>query len=440
MDSTNRLRLLLTGDSMITRHAFIEDDAPTRELLSLIRSADLAFTNLESLPNGFQGYASAECGGTHMSAASWVLDDLLAAGFDLVSAATNHALDYSIAGLLAALDALESRSLPFAGIGRNLAEARMPAYVETSAATFGLVACTSSFASGQQAADQRPDMPGRPGVNPLRYSTTYEIPSRLLGALREVAEGLGIERQRQEHIESGFAYPPADPAIFPFLGGNFRENTGEELVVHTKPRASDLEAIASWVREAGARSDIVLLSLHTHQQATDRELPAEFSIEFAHRMIEAGAYLVVMHGPHLLRGMEIYRGKPIFYSLGNFICQNDLVYKLPADAFEKFRTDPAKTPSEVFRNRSQDDTHGFPADVRYWQSVMPICSLADSGAVERIELLPIALGHGLPVHRRGRPKLAHGDEAATILERFARLSEPFGTRIAIEGDRATVLL
>ncbi|HLI51945.1 MAG TPA: CapA family protein, partial [Thermomicrobiaceae bacterium] len=166
--SRRSLQLLLTGDSMITRHAFVEDDEPTRELLELIRSADLAFTNLEVLPNDFRGYPASECGGTHMAANSWVLDDLISAGFDLVSAATNHALDYSIAGLLAAIEALEARGLPFAGIGRNLAEARMPAYVETSAATFSLVACASTFAKGQQAAEQRPDMPGRPGVNPLR--------------------------------------------------------------------------------------------------------------------------------------------------------------------------------------------------------------------------------------------------------------------------------
>lgn len=435
------LRLLLTGDSMITRHAFVVDDEPTRELLNMIRSADLAFTNLEALPNDFRGYPASECGGTHMAAASWVLDDLLAAGFDLVSAATNHALDYSIGGLLAAIEALESRPLPFAGIGRNLAEARMPAYVETSAATLGFVACASTFSRGQQAAEQRPDMQGRPGVNPLRYTTTYEVPERLLSALREVAEGLGIERRRLERIESGFAHPPSDPDIFPFLEGSFRKSVEGEFALHTKASESDIEAIASWVREVGARSDIVLVSLHAHEQADDREVPAEFIVEFAHRMLDEGGALVVMHGPHLIRGMEIYRGKPIFYSLGNFIEQNHLVYKLPADAYERFRTDPDKTPSEVFRTRNQNDTRSFPADARYWQSVMPICTLAaDSGAVERIELVPISLGHGQPIPRRGRPRLAQGEEAGAILERFARLSEPFGARLAIDNDRATVVL
>ncbi|HLI52191.1 MAG TPA: CapA family protein, partial [Thermomicrobiaceae bacterium] len=183
----------------------------------------------------------------------------------------------------------------------------------------------------------------------------------------------------------------------------------------------------------------VLLSLHAHEQADDREVPAEFIVEFAHRMLDEGASLVVMHGPHLLRGMEIYQGKPIFYSLGNFIAQNDLVYKLPSDAFERFRTDPAKTPSEVFRNRSQDGTRGFPADARYWQSVMPLCALAaETGAVERIELVPLSLGHGQPVHRRGRPRLAQGEEADAILRRFAQLSEPFGTRMTIDNGRAII--
>ena len=60
-----------------------------------------------------------------------------------------------------------------------------------------------------------------------------------------------------------------------------------------------------------------------------KEVPAEFIGAFARAMIDAGADLVVGHGPHLLRGLELYKGKPIFYSLGNFIGQNELVAEDP---------------------------------------------------------------------------------------------------------------
>ncbi|MDI3342001.1 MAG: CapA family protein, partial [Sphaerobacter sp.] len=102
-----------------------------------------------------------------------------------------------------------------------------------------------------------------------------------------------------------------------------------------------------------------------------------------------------------------------------------------------FRVDQSKTPSEVYRIRHDDDRKGFPADFRYWETVVPICHLVE-GRVTAIEIVPVSLGHGEPVHRRGRPRLATGEHALAILERFAALSEPFGTRLRVEGERAFV--
>ncbi|MDP9359333.1 MAG: CapA family protein, partial [Chloroflexota bacterium] len=113
--------------------------------------------------------------------------------------------------------------------------------------------------------------------------------------------------------------------------------------------------------------------------------------------------------------------------------------KLPADAYERFRVDPSKTPGEVFRIRTQGDTKSFPADKRYWQTVMPICQF-HNGQLDRIEVVPVTLGHGEVSHRRGRPRLAEGIEADEILTRFAALSEAFGTMMEREGERAVVCL
>jgi poly-gamma-glutamate synthesis protein (capsule biosynthesis protein) len=154
-------------------------------------------------------------------------------------------------------------------------------------------------------------------------------------------------------------------------------------------------------------------------------------------MIDEGADIVVGHGPHLLRGMELYRGKPIFYSLGNLIGQNELVWKLPADSYERFRVDQMKTPSEVYRLRYDNDRKGFPADARFWQTVVPTCRFV-GGALKAIEIVPVALGHGLPPHRRGRPWLAEGAAGEEILNRFAQLSASYGTRIEVSDGRATV--
>lgn len=437
MSNDTSFDLVLTGDSMITRRANAGADSATERLRALIRDADLAFTNLEVLPNDFRGFPAAECGGTHLAAYSWVVDELLGMGFDVFSAATNHALDYSIEGLLATIDVLEAKGAAFAGLGRNLAEARMPVYVDHAGGSVALISCCSTFAKGQEAAEQRPDMPGRPGLNPLRYERVFEVTPSQLEALRSVAEALGIEQQRLEMIQLGFRFPPASSDIFPFLESDFR--AAERPAIRTTPKARDADAIAAWVREARQRSDLVILSLHAHEQGADREVPAEFIPTFARSMIDEGADVVVGHGPHLLRGMEVYQGKPIFYSLGNFIAQNDLVHKLPADAYDRFRVDPRKTPSELFASRSQNGVKGFPADRRYWESVVPV--LRYSGTTLRsIEFHPITLGHGEPVHRRGRPRLAEGAPAHAILERFAALSAPYGTAIDVRDERGILRL
>ncbi len=98
-----------------------------------------------------------------------------------------------------------------------------------------------------------------------------------------------------------------------------------------------------------------------------------FCVTFAHRMIDEGADIVVGHGPHLIRGMEMYRGSPIFYSLGNLIGQNELTFKLPSDSYEAFRVDPDRHAGHIFHQRSNGGKQGFPADARYWQTIMPVC-------------------------------------------------------------------
>jgi poly-gamma-glutamate synthesis protein (capsule biosynthesis protein) len=199
----------------------------------------------------------------------------------------------------------------------------------------------------------------------------------------------------------------------------------------------DLTALAAWVRDARLRAAWVVVSLHAHEQAAAEEVPAAFIPAFARRMIDEGADIVVGHGPHRLRGMEIYRGKPIFYSLGNFIDQHDLIYKHPADAYQRFGVDPTLTHGMLGYTRDAGGTQGFSANPAYWQTVVPVCSF-DGNQLTGIKLMPVALGYGQPWHARGIPRLAAGNEATTILSDFARLSAPFGVRITIEGDQGRV--
>lgn len=432
------LKLALTGDSIITRRAGITLDDPTRQLVELLTDTDVSFTNLEVLPNDFAGYPAWESGGSHFAAHKWVMDDLADMGFNLFACANNHSLDYSIEGLLAMIEHLDERAVAYSGVGENLAMSRMPTYLDTPTGSVGMISCSATFHEGQEAGEQRRDMVGRPGLNPLRYDTTYYVTQEQYDAIKDVALGLGLEQQRQQRIQLGFQFPPDDPDVLPFLEGNFK--VGDETRVETKPKDKDVEAMEKWVQDARRRSDLVIVSIHAHeQQAEDKEQPADFIPTFAHRMIDAGADMVVGHGPHLIRGMEIYNGKPIFYSLGNFIGQNELVWRLPSDSYERFRVDPSETPAILYDQRYGSDTKGFPADDRYWETVMPLLQF-EGDRVTGMEIVPISLALNAQANRRGKPEVATGEIADRVLTRFQKLSAEFGTSMQITDERAFVEL
>ena len=394
--------------------------------------------DVEVLPNDFRGDPALESGGSHFGAPASVLDDLRDAGFGLFATATNHSLDYSIFGLLHAMTAMDARGLSYAGVGRNLEDAQRPTYHTHPHGTVAMLSCSATFARGQEASIQRPDMPGRPGLNPLRVMTVHEVTAEQLATVRQMAHQLELEKKRLGLIQLGFRFPPDAPDLVVVGDLLFRE--AARTALRTTPNKYDVDGIVRWVRGARLSADLVLVSVHAHEEeAADKEQPAEFLPAFAHRMIDEGADLVVGHGPHLLRGIELYRGKPVFYSLSNFIGQNELVPRLPSDSYERFRADPAATPGEVYRMRTEDDRKGFPSDRRFWETVVPVCTFED-GKLAVVEIHPVGLGLGEPRHRRGRPRLAQDEEAGGILSRLQNLSEPFGTELLVSGSKASLRL
>jgi poly-gamma-glutamate synthesis protein (capsule biosynthesis protein) len=113
------------------------------------------------------------------------------------------------------------------------------------------------------------------------------------------------------------------------------------------------------------------------------------------------------------------------------------VPRLPADSYEHFRAEQHMTPGMVYKPRGDGGRKGFPADRRFWETVVPVCEFAD-GKLSGVEIHPVTLGLGQPRHLRSRPRLAEGNEAAGILARFARLSEPFGAHLSMGAPWATL--
>jgi poly-gamma-glutamate synthesis protein (capsule biosynthesis protein) len=431
------LRIALGGDWMATRGSVLGDGPRAEGLRAVLGGADFAFANLEVVANGWQGHPVRDQWGSTLAAGTHVLDGLLEAGIDMVSCANNHALDLGVPGLLAHLREISARGIAAAGAGADLVSARMPAYVDRPAASAALVACTASFGQGQEAAPAGTQLPGRPGISPLRHTQILEVTAEQLAVLRAVDRETGLAAQRAGLLEMIGADPwgeGADP--FPFLGGFFRQAAAPGLI--TSPDEQDAAGILLWVREARQRADLVVVSVHSHESGAEPAEPARFLREFARAAIEAGADLVVGHGPHRLRGIEVYQGKPIFYSLGNLVSQIELTERLPAEDYAKVPSGRPMTPFGFFNARSLADTRGFAAHRHYWETVVPVVVTAPPSSPEgrhrpsSVELHPVTLGFGLPTHRRGRPELAEPADGRRILKELAGLSSRFGTAVRID--------
>jgi poly-gamma-glutamate synthesis protein (capsule biosynthesis protein) len=415
-----RITVTASGDSLITRRMPSYDDPPFVEMLRIIQSADVKFTNMEMVLSRFRGTPVVESGGR----------DLMRMGFNLTAFANNHTLNYGEEGCLRTLEALAEMDFVCAGAGRNLGEARMPAFLETPRSRIGLVACASTFAPGQRAGAQRPDAQGRPGLNPQRFDTLYVVDQPHMDAIRRIAERTGAERQRQWRIWMGFGHPPKREGEFQFADRSFI--AGPEFGIRTEPHDGDLAGNTRAVKAAVEVSDLTLVSIHAHEQGAEHWVPADFISTVARAFVDAGADMVIGHGPHLLRGLELYKGKPIFYSLGNFIFQHEYLERVPADDYETLRVDSDRTAPELFRQLSKDGSQSFAADHLYWETVLPVCTFEDR-VLRQIRLHPVSLGFGTRWPDRGTPRLAGDPLAGEILEWFASLSRSFGTEIAIDG-------
>ncbi|MDH3239453.1 MAG: hypothetical protein OEO83_02185 [Alphaproteobacteria bacterium] len=133
----------------------------------------------------------------------------------------------------------------------------------------------------------------------------------------------------------------------------------------------------------------------------------------------------------------VYKGKPIFYSLGNFIFQNETVQWVPHAAYEGFGLGADDTPGDWGWGRSQGGKHGHAGNPVFYRSAVPECRYKN-GALAEILLHPVDLGFGQPIGQRGRPVMAEGEVAQEVLSWLQRVSEPYGTDIVIEGDKGVI--
>ena len=414
--SKGPVTLALTGDSIITQRLSPFKEPEFTGVIDLVRGADAAFTNLETLFHDYEAPPAHESGGTWMRTDPPILKDLVWAGFDLVSRANNHAGDFGALGAQITSRYVREAGLVEAGLGNSLREAREAKFLETPRGRIALISAASTFTPSSRAGNTRGDMPARPGLSPLRFTTTYIVTPERLADLKRVAAEL-----------SGQAAPAGDTLNF----GGRRYVSGQVPGQRTEPNKQDLDEIARVVRSAATLSDLVIVSLHCHEGGVNRSVPADFIPIFARAMIDAGADVFVGHGPHVLRGVEIYKGKPILYSLANFVFQNETLLRMPADSYEEYSLGDAAQAADYLDARYDKDRRSFPADREYWDSVVATTKWEGRKLVE-LQLHPITLGYQTSRADRGRPKLASGADAARILEMMTTRSKALGATVVVK--------
>jgi len=414
------IKIALVGDVLITRQLPEKGYNGLQEIIDLLGEHEVTFANLETTVHRCEGYPSAFPGGTWAMTDPKCLNTIKRFGFNILNTANNHSMDYSHNGLLATHRYLIENQLPFVGTGENLADATAPAFIECSRGRVAVIGATSSFHDSDAAGNQRMDMKGRPGVNPLRHKSIYEVTEENYQSLQKIAVQIGINDYHNQAIKEGYLLPKDN-----FNFANFEFKKGEHNILHTIPLEKDLERITKSIDEAKKQSDCVIVSIHSHQFSNGNKAnPPEFIRSFAKACIDAGASIIVGHGPHILRGIEVYNKGVIFYGLGNFIFQNETVTHLPADFYEKYFLKFDDGVGSAMDKRSQNGTKGLNIDEDVWNSIIVSIEVDSKSMV--VKLFPIELGYDLPRYIKGLPKINKNN---CIINRIQELSAAFGTEV-----------
>jgi poly-gamma-glutamate synthesis protein (capsule biosynthesis protein) len=421
--------LVTTGDSLIFQKISIFSEPEFLKVRDIVKSADVAFNNFETTIRNNKGFPRFKRDPTAwLTSPHFVLDELSWMGFNLFSLANNHSLDYSEEGLVETIEVFEDAGATHAGTGRNLSEARAPVYLNTPKARIALIGINTGLEDGL-AGDIRGTVPGRPGLNPLRFTTTYYLKKPDFGQFAKISKALGLPEPKNGKLN--------------FLEHDFA--VGDKANIHTEPYKPDFDGNLRFIKEARKNADFVFVSVHNHEKRRPGEeyfddqieYIAEFVETFSKAAIDAGADAVLGHGTHCLNGIEIYKGHPIFYGLGNFISQSYQGNPKPYDWYEA-----RGLHEKTYLDESEETEH--PSGAAEERRIRRLTSGAVAEIVfknrkpAQITLYPIELLKQQV--QGGRPVLASGASADEILHRLSRLSADYGTKITIDKRIGKILI
>ncbi len=358
MSRSTTLKLMLVGDLILDEP---EPDSFFELARDTLQKADLLIGHVE-VPHTRRGRENA----ADVPAPPSDPENLAAlrrAGFHIATLAGNHVYDAGPEGIEDTIAALRRLGIVTTGAGMNLAEAREPAIatcqgLKVGTLSYNCVGPKESWANEKKA-----------GCAYVRVITHYEL----------------------DH-----ATPGGPPRIYTFA----------------EPESSD--AMLADIENLRRKVDILIVALHKGIGHTPAVL-AMYERPLAKAAIDAGADVVVGHHAHILRGVEIYKGRPIYHGLGNFVTVTRAlnIEQNPSPG----RREWARRRRELFGFEPDPDCPTYPFHPESRNAMIAVCEIGPDGA----------LGAGLLpcwIHPNGQPEVC-GDDArrqavASYIEQISR--------------------
>jgi poly-gamma-glutamate synthesis protein (capsule biosynthesis protein) len=416
--------LVAIGDLLNSRPTADNPDVPFQKALAIVRGGDVAIGNREGVILDLPTFKGQPYGNGQMYGEASLAGDMKAMGVDMASMANNHSTDWGWEGVIEAGRLLDGVGIVHSGSGMTLAEARKAGILTTPKGKVALVSAASTYKVNAGANDAFEGVPARPGINPLRLRKVNLVNAEQMAAVRALAT------ERATPLERA---PKPDARDVTFGGEIYRlaATPGSGPRIAYDMELHDHAAMLKAVRDAKEQADLVVYSIHAHESPTglddDTPEPPDFLLKLFHQCVDAGADVILGGGPHALRGIEIYKGKPILYGMGLFM----LKAQIKAMQETVFRMWPDIS-GHAPKPEAGGGNSGGGTPSRWLEGVIAVVDYDARGRERQVRLYPIDLTGGGDRALRGLPRLAEGEAATRILGGLRTDSAAFGTKIQIK--------
>jgi poly-gamma-glutamate capsule biosynthesis protein CapA/YwtB (metallophosphatase superfamily) len=416
MKITEPFTFVAVGD-IIIRRPVGTGDAGYQALTKVMRDADITYANMEGPILDEATFRGPLAGGPKS-----VVDELKIMGVRIMTTANNHSMDAGDAGMYETNRLLDEAGIVHAGTGRNLAEARQPRIAATKKGTVAVLGMYSIDPSNSPEPSRYFDATNaKAGLNPLHVTPFNVVTAEQMRGLRQIRDS--VYARRGEVGVPVAPVAPNEPADRLELFRSWYKVGAQPGNLTYEIDRNDLRGIVTAVRTGKQLADFMVVAIHCHQNSFafqayshDNQTP-DFLVQLAHTVIDNGADAFVAHGVHTLRGVEIYKGKPIFYGVSNFFYQQDPSQDVvnPAGA-------PPVSGGAGAQTHQIDDLEALMVTAHF-----------ESGKLTEARLYPADLGiEPRTTSKMGNPSTPKPEIARRILEKVQAISKPFGTNIAIE--------